>query len=37
MILCEVSGLSLKQALNLLKKVSLKLPVQTVFVNKLLC
>lgn len=36
-ILCELSGLPIKQALILLRKVSLKLPVNTIFISKDLC
>lgn len=34
-IICELSGLSEKQASNLLKKISLKIPVSTMFISKL--
>ena len=33
-ILCELSGISEKQANNLLKKISLKIPVSTMFISK---
>jgi large subunit ribosomal protein L16 len=36
-ILCEISGVSAKQAAILLKKVSLKLPIGTIFINQELC
>jgi large subunit ribosomal protein L16 len=36
-ILCEISGVSAKQASVLLKKISLKLPVGTIFINSELC
>lgn len=36
-ILCEISGLSSKQSYLLLKKISLKLSVNTMFINKCLC
>jgi large subunit ribosomal protein L16 len=36
-VLCEIAGLPVKQASILLKKVSLKLPVGTIFISKELC
>lgn len=36
-VLCELSGLSLSQASSLFKKISLKLPIRTIFVHKNLC
>lgn len=36
-VLCELSGLSLKQSNTLLKKISLKLPVGSMFISKSLC
>ena len=34
-VLCELAGLSLPQASLLLKKISLKLPVRTLFIHKI--
>ena len=36
-IICELIGLSQKQATSLLKKISLKLPTNTMFVSKFSC
>ena len=36
-ILCEISGLSLKNSIQILKKISLKLPLLTIFVSKVQC